>query len=384
MNLLPGQVCIVGSGDRDLEAILTTAGLRPSVVAIADLPGLAHPGGRPAPVLLVDLRGASQFPPALRDLRRVHPLTAIVLVVGALDTSLMVEAIRCGVTECVVEPISQGEMMAAIRRVTERAAPPTTGQVFGILGAKGGVGTTTVAVNVATELARLAPKQTLLVDLHLSHGDAAVMLGADPRFTVIDALQNIHRLDEAVFRGLVTSTAAGVDLLASSDTWTAATPVEGVSQLIALTARLYRYVVLDLPRAGSWTLDALGDLTRVVVVANQEISAVRHASSLVATLQRRCGTERVSVVVSRFDPQSDIRRQDIEQVVKLPIAHTVPSDYRLALRAQHAGRPMSLDNHNRLAASFRTLSNDLAGVKPIAVAAGAGGGLFGLLSGRRS
>jgi Flp pilus assembly CpaE family ATPase len=69
--------------------------------------------------------------------------------------------------------------------------------------------------------------------------------------------------------------------------------------------------------------------------------------------------------------------------VKLPIAHAVPSDYRLALRAQHAGRPLSLDNHSRLAAAFRGLSNDLAGIKP-APAAAAGGGLFGLLSGRRS
>jgi pilus assembly protein CpaE len=385
MNLtLPGQVCVVGSGDRDLESMLAAAGLRPTAAATADLASLAHPSAHPAPVLVVDLRGGRQFPPALSDLKRAHPRTAIVLVVGAPDTSLMLEAIRCGVTECVVEPLREADLLAAVRRMGETEAAPGAGQVFGIVGAKGGVGTTTVAVNIATELARVAPGQTLLVDLHLSHGDAAVMLGVEPRFSVVDALQNTHRLDESVLRGLVTKTAAGVDLLASSDTWTAATPVEGVTQLIALTARLYRYVVLDLPRAGSWTIDALGDLTRVVVVANQEVSTVRHASNLVATLQRRCGRERVSVVVSRFDPQSGIRRQDIEQVIKQPISHVVPSDYRLALRAQHAGRPLSLDNHSRLAASFRELSRDLAGIKPPPAAAAGASSLFGLLTGRRS
>jgi pilus assembly protein CpaE len=381
--LLPGQVCVVGSGDRDLESMLAGAGLRPTAIAIADLAALAQPGGRPASVLVVDVRGAGQFPAALPELKRTHPQTAIVLVAGAPDTTLMLEAIRCGVTECVVEPVEQAELVAAVRRVSEQTDAPSSGQVFGIVGAKGGVGTTTVAVNLAAELARIAPRQTLLIDLHLSHGDAAVMLGVEPRFSVVDALQNTHRLDESVFRGLVTPTGAGVDLLASSDTWTAAPALEGVKRLIALTACLYRYVVVDLPRSGFATTDVLDDLTRVVVVANQEVSTLRHASSMVADLQRRCGRERVSVMVSRFDPQSEIRRQDIEQVVKLPIRHAVPSDYRLALRAQNMGRPLTLDNHSRLASAFRELSHDLAGIKA-EPAVSTGSSLFGRLTGRRS
>jgi pilus assembly protein CpaE len=296
----------------------------------------------------------------------------------------MLEAIRCGVTECVVEPVSPAELVAAVRRLGDQHDAPGSGKIFGIVGAKGGVGTTTVAVNLATELARIAPGQTLLVDLHLSHGDAAVMLGAEPRFTVLDALQNAHRLDEAVFRGLVATTDAGVHLLASSDAWGAGSTHDGVKQVVAVAARLYRYVVLDLPRAGSGALEALEDLTRVVVVANQELSTVRHATSLVAALQRRYGGERVSALISRFDPQSEIRRQDIEKVIKVPITHAVPSDYRLAVRAQNMGRPLTLDNHSRLAATFRELSRDLAGIKPPPAAATAGTSLFGRLSGRRS
>jgi pilus assembly protein CpaE len=381
-TILPGQVGIVGARDRDLDAMLTAVGVRSTAVAAAELAALAQPAARPASVLVIDLRGEAHLPAALPELKRAHPRTAIVLVTGALDTALMLEAIRCGVTECVVEPVTQAELVAAIRRVTEQLEAPSAGQVFGIVGAKGGVGTTTVAVNLAVELAQIAPGQTLLIDLQLSHGDAAVMLGVEPRFTVVDALENTHRLDEAVFRGLVTRTGAGIDLLASSDTWTSTSTLGGLRQLIALTARLYRYVVLDLPRSGFGTMDVLGDLTRVVVVANQEISTIRHASRLVTDLHRRCGKERVSVLVSRFDPKSEIRRQDIEQVVKVPIKHAVPSDYRLALRAQNMGRPLTLDNHSRLAAAFRELSRDLAGIKP--EPAGASTSLLGRLSGRRS
>jgi pilus assembly protein CpaE len=238
-------------------------------------------------------------------------------------------------------------------------------------------------VNLAVELGRIASGQTLLVDLHLLDGDAAVMLGAEPRFTVLDALQNAHRLDDAVLRGLVTPTSAGIDLLAASNSLDATVTLSSLPQLVASAARLYRYVVLDLPRAGYGTLDVLPDLARIVVVSNQELSTIRHTTALVAALQRRIAHERVSVVVSRFDPQSDIRREDIEKVVKVSIKHTVPSDYRLAMRAQNAGRPLTLDNHSRLAGVFRDLSRDLAGIMPPAVAS-ASAGLFGRFSGRRS
>jgi pilus assembly protein CpaE len=269
-----------------------------------------------------------------------------------------------------------------VSQQSEAAGP--TGQVFAMLGAKGGVGTTTLAVNLATELEKEAVGSTLLIDLHFGGGDAAVMLGAEPRFTVFDALQNIHRLDASILHGLVTPTRAGVHLLASADRSLAdARPAEGVTTILALAARLYRYVVVDVPEADIGSLEALGDTTRVVVVANQELPTIRRAGRLVASLQERHGKDRVSVVINRFDQKSDIGIKDVEQVVKCRIRHSVPSDYRLALRAQNVGRPLALDNHNRLAAAFRDLARDMAGVRATAKAA-ATPSLFGRLSGRHS
>ena len=91
------------------------------------------------------------------------------------------------------------------------------GQVIAFLGGKGGVGTTTLAVNVATAMAKSAPSSTLLIDLHVGSGDAALFLGAEPRFSVVDALENIQRLDDSFLRSLVGRTKFGLDLLASSD-----------------------------------------------------------------------------------------------------------------------------------------------------------------------
>ena len=166
----------------------------------------------------------------------------------------------------------------------------TGGVAFAFVGAKGGVGTTTVAVNVASALGRIVPGSTLLLDLHMGNGDAAVFLGAEPRFSIVDALENTHRLDEAFFRNLIVKTKAGVDLLASSDrVMTTPLDVRRIRTLLEIAGRHYRYVVLDVSRSDAAVLDALEGVKQIVIVANQELATVRSASRMVTTLRQRTG-----------------------------------------------------------------------------------------------
>jgi Flp pilus assembly CpaE family ATPase len=114
------------------------------------------------------------------------------------------------------------------------------------------------------------------------------------------------------------------------------------------------------PRSDPTMLDALELATTIVVVANQELSTVRGASRMAAALRQRYGKDRVTVVVSRFDSVAEIGRKEIERVMGGPIAQVFPSDYRLALGALNIGRPLVLDNHNKLAASFASFARGLA------------------------
>ena len=127
------------------------------------------------------------------------------------------QAMRAGVTECIAEPIAQAEFTAALTRLIGERPTAPAGPVFAFIGAKGGVGTTTLAVNIATTLARLTPASALMIDSHLVYGDAAVFLGVDARFSVLDALENLHRFDKSFFKSLVVRTSSGLELLASSD-----------------------------------------------------------------------------------------------------------------------------------------------------------------------
>jgi pilus assembly protein CpaE len=295
----------------------------------------------------------------------------------------MLEGMRAGVNECIAEPLRQADVDAALTRLLGQHAKGGGGPVFAFVGAKGGVGTTTTAVNVATTLVKLSPGGALLMDLHLAYGDAAVFLGADARFSVLDALENLHRLDAEFLKSLVCRTVSGLDLLASADRpATRLLDVRRLGSVIQLAASQYAYTVLDVPRSDLTVLDALDDVANLVVVANQELATVRNAGRMAAALRARYPKTNVTTVINRTDGRSEINQQDVEKAVGGTIAHQVPSDYRRALLAMHKGRPLALDNHNQLSASFTALARDLAGLGN-KKAERATGGFKGLLSGRR-
>lgn len=382
-HLVP-DVLVVDPLDRGLEELLRACGMRITRGSAAELTALAHPSAQQPHVVVVDTRGARSIPPAMAAVTRQHPTTGFLVVASESDPAILLDAMRAGANEFLHEPITQSALEQAIDRlVAHRASPAAIGEVFAFVGAKGGVGTTTAAVNVATALAKAAPSQTAFIDLHAAHGDAALLFGAEPRFSMVDALENTHRFDEAFFRGLVTSTTAGVALLASSDRAVVQhTSVQPFRAVIEFAAHLYRYVVLDVPRSDAAALDALDAVSHIVVVTNQELAAVRGASRLVTTLRDRYGRDRVLVIVSRFDKQAEIGQTDIEKVVASKVKHMLPSDYRLALQALNRGRPLALDNHNKLAAGFRGLAKGLANIDPEPQRSEPTGSLFGRLTGR--
>jgi len=377
------SVTIVGSQDRVLDERLRAAGMRVTNLGTADLATLAHPSNTPPDVVVLDLRTGTDIPPVLASLKRQHPDTGLIIVASTLDTALMLEAMRAGVTECVTE-IDRGDLEAAINRLVAQRHSPVAGDVFVFVGAKGGVGTTTVAVNTATVLSKIGT--TLVIDLHLAGGDAALFLGADSHFSVIDALENTHRLDAAFFRGLVTHTRSGPDLLASSDR-AALTSVDPprVRTLIDFSARHYRYTVIDIPRSDVAVLDALEGAAAIVVVANQELATIRSASRVATFLRQRYGKEKVSVVLSRSDRQAEIGLEDIQPAVGGAVKHIFPSDYRLAVGALNRGQPLVLEGKTALASAFQNYARELSGIHAATEESGVAKapGLLGRLTGRR-
>ena len=375
------------TADAQLGQVIRDAGLRCSLAAPEALPALAQPGASQPDVLIVDLRGDHGVPPAVALQRRNHPATGVLLIVTTLDPALMLEAMRAGVNECLTAPVSVPELQLAIKRLVGNLAPAAAGDVFAFIGAKGGVGTTSVAVNVATALAVADPGSTLLIDLNVTCGDAAVFLGAEPRFSVADALENIQRLDAAFFKGLILRTKSGVDLLgASGRPVTVHFDTARIRTLLDLSSQINRFTVIDVPRSDPIALDALDGATKIVLVVNQELASVRTAARMAATLRQRYGQGRLLLVLTRTDRRAEIANEDVERTVGIDIAHTFPSDYRLAVQAMNKGRPVVLDAQHDLSKAFTAFARMLANISAVVPKAekAKSGGLFRLLSPRKA
>ena len=379
---MTSALTVVGPRDAKLEELIRASGRVATVSWLSDLSTLVDAKAAQPNVLLVDLRHAATVPPQLAALKRQHPATTVVLLTAKLDPALMLEGMRAGVSECIAEPLRQADLDSALTRLLGQHVK-SGGPVFAFIGAKGGVGTTTTAVNVATTLAKLGSGGALLIDLHLAYGDAAVFLGADARFSVLDALENLHRLDPQFLKSLVCRTVSGLELLASAERpATRLLDVRRIGSVIQLAASQYSFTVLDVPRSDLVMLDTLDDVTNIVVVANQELATVRNAGRVAAALRARYPKTDVTTVINRSDSRAEINHQDVEKVVGGSIAHQVPSDYRRALLAMNKGRPLALDNHNQLSASFTALARDLAGLKKEKAQPASSGGFKSLL-GRR-
>jgi len=381
---MSSNIALVGARDRQLLEFLRIAGMNVTSMAIPDLDRIALSTDLAFDAFVIDLRNQDDLPSVLTVLKRQHPGVGIVVVASTLNASLMLEAMRAGVGEWVSEPVTQVELKKAIDRVVQPRQTRPTAPVFAFIGAKGGVGTTTIAVNVATALKRLTSQRTLLVDLNLACGDAALFLGVEPRFSVLDAIENRHRLDSAFFHGLVAQTKAGPDLLASSDRATLRpVDVREVAGVIDFAAREYSFLVLDLPRSDATMLDQLEHVTSLTIVANQELATVRSAARLASALRQRYGAGRVNVAVSRYDKATDISKDDIARTVGSPIKHLFPSDYRSAVEALNVGRPLVVENNTRLAGSFIEFSRQLSGVTEISGESSKAVGLFSRFGARR-
>ena len=377
------SIALVGPGDRQVEQVLRARGFSVSLWMDRELAQRAQQASAATHYVLIDLRDRPSLPAGMDAFCRQHPSVPVMLLVSSLDPAIILAAMRAGVKEVLQYPFTGEELDAAIARLASARDSGPGGDVVAFIGAKGGVGSTTAAVNVATELARLRRGSVLLVDLHLACGDAAIYLGAEPKFSIADALENIHRLDAAFMKSLCVKTKAGPDLLASPER-TMALPVDAgrVRTLVEAAARSYQFVVLDVGRSDPAVLDGLDPVKKFVVIANQELPTVRSASRMAQLLNQRYGKERVMLAVSRYDPNAGIGQEDIERVVGAKVRHLLPSDYRVALEAANTGRPLALSNQTKLAGSLKVLAHELAELSGDGEPQKSGRSIFGRLTGR--
>ena len=340
------------SNDERLPGLFTAIGLKAARLTEAGARTLGRTADAPA-VLLLDVRPHHQLASWVTEVEEKQPGLAIAVIVSTLDACFIEDAMRAGIRECLAEPVTAQALGEAVRRLEAGEQRERSGQVVAWVGAKGGVGTTTLAVNTAAALATSADPPPLLIDLHVARGEAALLMGAEPRFSVLDAFENLHKVDESFLSGLIEQTPCGAQVLASTARpVNVATSATVTRRLLELAARRYPITVIDVPRTDPAMLEALDPATVIAVVTSQELSSVRGAAATIAMLRPRYGPHRLRLVLNRYDNNRPVSAQDIARMVGEPVACTIPNDYRVAAEAIIAGRPI-VTGDGRLAKALR-------------------------------
>ena len=291
-------------------------------------------------------------------LQAEHPQLVLIAHATAAQPERIRSAMRAGYRDFVVLPEDSELLRRAVREApTETVTSTDQGQVVAVIGAKGGVGTTFIAVNLGAELTPV--NRVCAVDLDFSMGDVAGMLDMQPPSHMHDLLSNLNRLDERMLAGSVGVHPCGLHILAQPIELTENDFLRGedVLRILSTAADSYQYLLVDcggrLDEA-TRTCATVADL--ILLVCSPDVPSVKNAWRRLHLLDRQgVDLSRVRLVINRWDKNPPLSEADIESNLGIPIAATVANE---PARSQHAVNVGSLlrDVDKRCAAA-RDISN---------------------------
>ena len=287
------------------------------------------------------------------------------------DHEILLRAMRAGCNDFIGGEFNESSFAETLNRLnlqwTSKAAiNAARGSVLTFFGAKGGVGTTTLAVHIAMYLVQCHQKKTLLIDNHPQLGHACIYLGIDgSRYNFHELVRNLSRLDSELLRGYIATHSSGLEVLSSPDTCEGrkATDPDSMAQTLDFLRGEYDYVIVDCPSSLDETnLAVIESSNQVFIVATPEIGAVRDLSRHVDVLsQNEQNTEKVKVVINRFSAQHAVSIEQIEKAIRLPIAFKLPNSYAEVTRSGILGEPINYRTKSEFTTQLLKWVSSLAG-----------------------
>ena len=316
---------------------------------------------------------------SIKGLLEKHPAVEVLLTSSGTDPQVMLEAFRIGVKEFLPQPMNRKEFDAAVNRLKERLkskeGPNSAkgGKIVAFLGAKGGIGTSTLAVNLAMSLRQLnREKQVALVDLNLDDSDLPLFLDLQPGKGFRDLAHDISRLDTTFVQSLMSKHESDLHLLQSGLTGTeraTGDPIPGGAALHTLDVMrsMYDHVFVDCGHSLTpETRETLDFASLVVLVTTLSLPSIRRAKQFLQVMRDAgFGREKLIIVVNRYQSEDGELLQHAEGLFEQKVGWLVPNDYPMASSSLNKGVPLTV--HAPRAALTQWYMNQaaiLAGGKP--------------------
>jgi pilus assembly protein CpaE len=304
---------------------------------------------------------------AVNAIELIHATTLQIAIFAngeMTQPATIVASMRAGASEYLEDSAGSDALLEALTRFssTRTRSRGTAGKarIFTFLSAKGGAGTTTAAVNTAVALQQ-SHGDVVLVDF-APIGHAALHLNLRPQFGVLDALQNLHRLDVSLLDGLMATTKEGLHLLAGPQQPYQSVPTPGeLARLFDLLVNHYRYVIVDASSRLDPTTRLLSDLSNAVfVVAQTDVVSLWSAGRIHAFLEEGTGRNRLRVVLNRYKKIPGFTDEDVERATNCKVLWKVPNAFQMVSPAIDHGTPVVQQESSEISRSLRALAAVLA------------------------
>jgi pilus assembly protein CpaE len=279
---------------------------------------------------------------------------AILALSSTTDPDLLLRAMRAGYSEFLLKPLDGDEFSDTLTRLDHRwstsiARPHNSGKILSFFGAKGGVGTTTLAVHLAMFLVRGMGKKVLLIDNHAQLGHVVLYLGMDgSNHHFYDLVQNVSRLDQELLRGFIATHSSSLDVLSSPDVYGGSwkTDADSVERTLEFLSSQYDFVLLDCEASfEDINLAVIAFSNWIYLVATPEIGAIRDLSRYVdGLIQNEQATKKLQVIINRYSSHEAVTIEQIEKAVHLPIALKISNNYGELVRSINIGEPLSSES----------------------------------------
>jgi pilus assembly protein CpaE len=305
----------------------------------------------------------------------------VVALHTANDPDLILSCLRQGAAEFLHAPFSLETFRLSLDRLAKRAHSIKTqgrsgGEVYGFMRGKAGCGSTTVACSLAFQLHALTSQKVLLADLDPLTGTMAFLLKLNSSYSFVHALTNSSRLDEPLWRGMVSS-CRGVDVLLSPEI-----PADlvyepqDVSAMVTYWRQLYEFNILDIPGPhDEWGLSLARSCDELLLVTTNELPAV-HATQITLARLEFYGVSRskIKLIVNRYNTDIGLSSEAIETALELKVFQHVPSDFENVQKAMMEGK--SVPFGTKVGKSIAELAENLTGRRKTPKKHSLFGGLF--------
>lgn len=285
-----------------------------------------------------------------------RPQCSIIFLVDTLNTEVLQKSMSVGVKNVAYFPENAHDFVEWLKTIynNDKMRNQLMGdtksiswmsKVITVFGAKGGIGKTTIAVNLAAKLAE-QNKKVALLDFDLEFGDVSVFLNLDVKDTLAELLQEESEFDIDTIRNYMNVHSSGVHVLCApkSPEYSEGINANQIEKLMNILRSYYDYVIIDTPASFSdITLTAIEGSVMVIFVTGFDISILRNSKLSMNLLENLQQKDKVRLVINR-DVEGNITSKDVEKIIGKNIWARIPSDYNMAVNALNKGVPFVISS----------------------------------------